>query len=61
MVEEIANLVRDKKITGISDLRDESGKEGIRVVIELKQDAEKEYTAQPALRAHKPPDNACRS
>jgi DNA gyrase subunit A len=41
MVEEIANLVRNKRITGISDLRDESGKEGIRVVIELKQDADK--------------------
>jgi DNA gyrase subunit A len=41
MVEEIADLVRNKRITGISDLRDESGKEGIRVVIELKQDADK--------------------
>ncbi|MFC1546488.1 DNA gyrase subunit A [bacterium] len=34
----IANLVKDKKINGISDLRDESNKEGIRVVIELKRD-----------------------
>jgi DNA gyrase subunit A len=41
MVEEIANLVRSKRVTGISDLRDESGKEGIRVVIELKQDTDK--------------------
>ncbi len=41
MVEEIANLVRNKRITGIADLRDESGKEGIRVVIELKNDADK--------------------
>lgn len=40
MVESIANLVKSKKISGISDLRDESGKEGIRVVIELKADAD---------------------
>ncbi|MGI0100691.1 MAG: DNA gyrase subunit A [Candidatus Micrarchaeaceae archaeon] len=40
LVETIANLAKNKKITGISDLRDESGKEGIRVVIELKQDAD---------------------
>ena len=37
MLEEIAELVKDKKIQGISDLRDESSKDGIRVVIELKQ------------------------
>jgi len=42
MVETIANLVKSKKIIGISDLRDESGKEGIRVVIELRQDADTE-------------------
>ncbi len=35
----IAQLVKDKKIEGIRDLRDESDKEGIRVVIELKKDA----------------------
>lgn len=39
LVEKIADLVNDKKIVGISDLRDESNKEGIRVVIELKKDA----------------------
>ena len=39
LVEKIADLVRDKKITGISDLRDESDKDGIRVVIEIKRDA----------------------
>ncbi|MBI4148294.1 DNA gyrase subunit A [Candidatus Woesearchaeota archaeon] len=37
MIEQIASLVRDKKIVGISDLRDESDREGMRVVIELKQ------------------------
>ena len=39
LVEKIADLVRDKKISGITDLRDESDKDGIRVVIETKRDA----------------------
>ncbi|MDP1889284.1 MAG: DNA gyrase subunit A [Gemmatimonadaceae bacterium] len=39
LVENIAELVRDKKIDGISDLRDESDRDGMRVVIELKRDA----------------------
>ena len=39
LVEHIADLVRDKKIEGISDLRDESSREGMRIVIELKRDA----------------------
>ena len=39
MVENIAKLVSDKVIEGISDLRDESDREGIRVVIDLKRDA----------------------
>ncbi|MCL1935178.1 MAG: DNA gyrase subunit A [Defluviitaleaceae bacterium] len=38
MVERIGELIRDKKIDGISDLRDESNRHGIRVVIELKKD-----------------------
>jgi len=38
LVEKIADLVRSKKITGISDLRDESDKSGMRVVVELKKD-----------------------
>src|SRR5271168_1767496 len=38
MVERIAELVRDKKIEGISDLRDESDRDGFRVVVELKRD-----------------------
>jgi len=40
LLEEMANLVRDKRIIGISDLRDESNRDGIRVVIELKKDAD---------------------
>ncbi|MEM9223379.1 MAG: DNA gyrase subunit A [Pseudomonadota bacterium] len=39
MVEKIAELVREKRVEGISDLRDESDRDGMRVVIELKRDA----------------------
>lgn len=39
LVEKIAKLANDKKIVGISDLRDESDRDGMRVVIELKRDA----------------------
>jgi DNA gyrase subunit A len=39
LIERIADLVRDGKVTGISDLRDESDRDGTRVVIELKKDA----------------------
>lgn len=39
LIESIADLVKDKKIAGISDLRDESDREGMRIVIELKKDA----------------------
>jgi DNA gyrase subunit A len=39
LVEDIANQTRDKKLEGISDLRDESDRDGMRVVIELKRDA----------------------
>ncbi len=38
LIEKISDLVRDKKINGISDLRDESDREGIRIVIDLKRD-----------------------
>ena len=39
LIENIADLVKDKKIVGISDLRDESDRQGMRIVIELKRDA----------------------
>ncbi|MBN9055241.1 MAG: DNA gyrase subunit A [Rhizobiales bacterium] len=42
MIEKMAELVRDKRIEGISDLRDESDRQGYRVVIELKRDANAE-------------------
>ena len=40
MVERIAEVVRDKKVEGISDLRDESDRHGVRVVIEVKREAD---------------------
>ena len=42
LIEKIAELVRDKRIDGISDLRDESDRDGMRIVIELKRDAKPE-------------------
>ncbi|TLG77181.1 DNA gyrase subunit A [Culicoidibacter larvae] len=42
MIERIAELVREKKIEGITDLRDESNREGIRIVIETSRDAQAE-------------------
>ena len=39
MIERIAEMVRDKKIEGIGDLRDESDRDGVRVVIEIKRDS----------------------
>ncbi|KKU56932.1 MAG: gyrase subunit A protein [candidate division WWE3 bacterium GW2011_GWB1_47_11] len=39
LVEKIADLVRDKRLVGVADLREESSKHGIRIVIELKKDA----------------------
>jgi DNA gyrase subunit A len=42
LVENIAELVKDKRVEGITDLRDESDREGMRVVIELRRDASEE-------------------
>ena len=42
MIENMAEAVRDKRIEGISDLRDESDRQGVRVVVELKRDSEPE-------------------
>jgi len=40
LLEKIATLVNEKKLTGISDIRDESTMEGTRIVFEVKRDAE---------------------
>ncbi len=39
LIKQIADLVKDKRLEGISDIRDESGREGMRIVIEIKKDA----------------------
>ncbi|MDD3350749.1 MAG: DNA topoisomerase 4 subunit A, partial [Eubacteriales bacterium] len=44
VIEKIAELVKDKKLDGISDIRDESNREGMRIVIELKRDANPQIT-----------------
>jgi DNA gyrase subunit A len=50
MVERIAELVRDKKIDGVADLRDESDRDGYRVVIELKREAERDVVLNQLYR-----------
>jgi len=50
MVEIIAENVRDKRIEGISDLRDESDRKGVRVVVEVKRDAEPEVVLNQLFR-----------
>jgi DNA gyrase subunit A len=50
LVERIAELVREKKIEGISDLRDESDRDGMRIVIELKRDAMAEVVLNQLFR-----------
>ena len=44
LIEKIAELVKDKRIDGISDIRDESNRNGMRIVIELKKDANPQIT-----------------
>jgi DNA gyrase subunit A len=39
MIERIAEMVNEKRLEGISDIRDESDRDGMRIVIELKRDA----------------------
>nr|WP_233205100.1 DNA gyrase subunit A [Alkalicaulis satelles] len=50
MIEKIAELVREKRIEGISDLRDESDRSGMRVVVELKKDANAEVILNQMFR-----------
>lgn len=51
MIEKIANLVNDKTIEGISDIRDESDKDGVRVVIELKKGVNADVVLNQLYRA----------
>ena len=50
MIEIIAEAVRDKRIEGVADLRDESDRDGVRVVIEVKRDAEPEIVLNQLYR-----------
>jgi DNA gyrase subunit A len=50
MIERIAELVRDKRLDGISDIRDESSRDGMRVVIELKREAVSEIVLNQLYR-----------
>ncbi len=50
LVEKIADLVREKKVEGITDLRDESDRHGIRIVVELRRDAEAEVVLNQIYR-----------
>ena len=50
LIERIAELVRDKKIEGVSDIRDESDRSGMRMVIELKRDASSEVVLNQLYR-----------
>ena len=52
LVEQIADLVKEKKMQGISDLRDESDRVGMKLVIELKRDAQPACDPESALQAH---------
>ncbi len=50
MIEKIADLVREKRVEGIADLRDESDRDGLRVVIEIKRDANAEVVLNQLYR-----------
>ena len=49
-IQQIASLIREKKITGIADLRDESDRDGMRIVIDLKSDANPEVVINHLLK-----------
>ena len=57
LIERIAELVRDKKLEGISDIRDESDREGMRIVIELKRDAITEVVLNNLFARHAAADH----
>ena len=51
-IETAADMVRDKKLEGISDIRDESDRTGIRVVFELKRDAQRSGRPREPVQVH---------
>ncbi|MBC7047368.1 hypothetical protein G6O52_25935, partial [Salmonella enterica subsp. enterica serovar Heidelberg] len=50
LVEKIAEAAKDKRIEGVSDIRDESSREGVRIVIDLKRDATPEVVLNQVWR-----------
>ena len=56
LLERSGELVREKTIEGISDIRDESDRTGMRVVIEIKRDGSGRCGAEPAVSPHTPAD-----
>jgi DNA gyrase subunit A len=52
LIEKIADLVREKKIEGIADIRDVSDRHGIRVIVELKKDAESDVILNQLYKFH---------
>jgi DNA gyrase subunit A len=55
LVEKIAEAAKDKRIEGVSDIRDESNRLGVRIVIELKRDATPEVVLEPIVAPHPGP------
>ena len=60
LIEKIADLVHEKKISEITDVRDESDRRGMRLVIELKRDVDPQGRAQQAAQAHVDADDVRR-
>ncbi len=60
LIEKIADLVRDKRVEGIADIWDETNREGMRIVIELKRDAVADVVLEPALPLLRPADDVRR-
>ncbi len=52
LIEKIAELVKDKKVDGITDLSDESSREGMRIVIELRKDVQCQCYSEPVIQAY---------
>ena len=52
LIEKIAELVRDKKVDGITDLSDQSSREGMRIVIELRKDVNANVIVEPAVQTY---------
>ena len=59
--QKIAELVNDRKIEGIRDVRNESAGDTVRLVVDLKRDAERAGGAEPALQAHADADELRRA